>query len=268
MKLSFLKKRKFLALIGILLLVLLIVIAQFSLLSPLKSDLTMKQQQLQSEQKLLDIASQKTEEAAANVADDTRELQKKIPVKPLQDQFILDLEKAETVSNNEIKSYGFSKDADVSTGTDQANTGNTTAGNTNSTQSTSANANASGTDQAAANQNTSTQQAASAVPSGMKKLTVSLSVESPSYEDFEKFVQSLESLKRIVVVETISYSSSGEITSLDQKNQPLLYTLTVSTYYMPGLADLASQVPKLDAPAPAHKDNPLSTFADTTEKAN
>ncbi|MBI0576508.1 type 4a pilus biogenesis protein PilO [Neobacillus cucumis] len=266
MKLSFLKKRKFLALIGILLLVLLIVIAQFSLLTPLKSDLTMKQQQLQSEQKLLDIASQKTEEAAANVADDTRELQKKIPVKPLQDQFILDLEKAETVSNSEIKSYGFSKDADVSTGTDQANTGNTTAGNTNSTQSTTASA--SGTDQAAANQNTSTQQAAPAVPSGMKKLTVSLSVESPSYEDFEKFIQTLESLKRIVVVETINYSGGQEITSLTEDEKPLTFSLTVSTYYMPGLADLASQVPKLDAPAPAHKDNPLSTFADTTEKAN
>ncbi|MDQ6599822.1 hypothetical protein [Bacillus salipaludis] len=267
MKLSFLKKRKFIVLIGIFLLILLIVIAQFNLLSPLKSDLTMKQQQLQSEQKLLDIASQKTEEASANVADDTRELQKKIPVKPLQDQFILDLEKAETVSNSEIKSYGFSKDADVSTRTDQANSGNPT-GNTSSTQSTSANASTSGTDQAAANQNTSTQQAAPAVPSGMKKLTVSLSVESPSYEDFEKFIQTLESLKRIVVVETINYSGGQEITSLTQEDPPLTYSLTVSTYYMPGLADLASQVPKLDAPAPAHKDNPLSTFADTTEKAN
>ncbi|OIK16970.1 hypothetical protein BIV60_01450 [Bacillus sp. MUM 116] len=262
MTLSFLKKRKFMVLIGILLLVLLIVFAQFNLLSPLKSDLTMNQQQLQNEQKLLEIASQKTQEAAAGVAEDTRELQKKIPVKPLQDQLILDLEKAETISNSEIKSYGFSKDADVSTGMDQAN-----AGNASTTQITTPNSN--GTNSAQANQVTSTnQQTALAVPSGMKKLTVSLSVESPSYKDFEKFVQTLESLERIVVVETINYSGGQEITSLDQENQPLTFSLTVSAFYMPGLANLASQVPKIDAPAPAHKDNPLSTFADPTKKSN
>jgi type IV pilus assembly protein PilO len=35
---------------------------------------------------------------------------------------------------------------------------------------------------------------------------------------------------------------------------------------MPGLADLQAQLPKIDAPAPAKKENPLSTFADTTKQ--
>ena len=41
---------------------------------------------------------------------------------------------------------------------------------------------------------------------GLKKLTISLSVESPTYEDLEKFIRTLESLNRIVVVESINYT--------------------------------------------------------------
>jgi type IV pilus assembly protein PilO len=97
----------------------------------------------------------------------------------------------------------------------------------------------------------------------LKKLTVSLSVESPSYEDLEKFIDTLESLNRIVVVESISYSGGQEITSLDQEDEPLSYSLTISAFYMPSLTDLAAELPKIDAPAPAGKDNPLSQFSAT-----
>jgi len=99
----------------------------------------------------------------------------------------------------------------------------------------------------------------------MKKLTVSLSVESPSYEKLEKFIATLESLKRIIVVESISYSGGQEITSLDQEDQPLTYSLTISAFYMPSLTDLAAELPKIDAPKPAGKDNPLSQFSASTD---
>ncbi|MCM2531505.1 hypothetical protein NDK43_02690 [Neobacillus pocheonensis] len=66
------------------------------------------------------------------------------------------------------------------------------------------------------------------------------------------------------MVENISYSGGQEITSLAQNRQPLSYSLTISTFYMPGLADLQAELPKIDTPAPANKENPLSTFSDTT----
>ena len=56
------------------------------------------------------------------------------------------------------------------------------------------------------------EQEAPAPTTGLKKLTVSLSVESPTYEDLEKFIETLESLKRIVVVESINYTGGEEIT--------------------------------------------------------
>jgi len=263
MKLRFSKRDKLILGAGALLLVLLIVYAQFFSLSPLKSDLGLKKQTLTTVQKLLDVISQNKAEDTQKTAEDTRELQKILPVKPLQEQLLLDLEKAETLSNNKISSMGFSKEADANTAAAQTNAENTNG------QQTAGNQDAA--NQAAANKGTTNQDASAAEkpapsqPDSLKKLTVSLSVESPTYKDFEKFIETLESLKRIVVVESISYTGGQEITSLAQEVKPISYSLTISAFYMPSLADLAADLPKIDAPAPAGKDNPLSEFPATTQ---
>jgi type IV pilus assembly protein PilO len=244
MKLHFSKKDKLILLFGTLLLVVLFVFAQFYLLSPLKSDLDTKEQSLVTEQKLLDVITQKKSEETTKVVEDTRELQKKVPVSPLQEQFILDLEQAETVSNSKILSMGFAKDAGAIT-----EVAETTATETDATTQTE------------------TEQQSAVTGNGLKKLTVSLSVESKTYEDLEKFISTLESLKRIVVVESINYSGGEEITTLEQEKEDLSYSLTISAYYYPTLEDLIAELPKIDAPEPANKKNPLTTFSDTT-KAN
>jgi len=266
MMLHFSKKHTLIVGIITLIIVLFIVFAQVSYLSPLKADLQMKKESLTTEQKLLELASQKKTKDSLQTVTDTRELQKKLPVEPLQEQLILDLEKAETVSNSQIKSMGFTKGTDAATtdsqsgtqtaadkseGTDGQSAQNTTS-STNSTQSTT------DTSSASSAQSTANQTQAAAATPALKKLTVSLSVESPSYEDLEKFIDTLESLQRIVVVESISYSGGQEVTSAaSDSNQPLSYSLTVSAFYMPSLTDLAAQLPKIDAPAPAGKENPL-----------
>jgi type IV pilus assembly protein PilO len=250
MKLRLSKIDKIILLVGILLLVLLIVFAQFIKLTPLKSDVRLKQQSLETEQKLLEVVTQNKVDDTVKVVEDTRELQKKVPVKPLLEQFILDLEKAETVSRSVISSMSFSEDAEVTIVTTEAPAENATT--TDQSGATTQEAAATTTDQPTAS-------------NGLKKLTVSLNVESPTYEDLEKFIETLESLKRIVVVESISYSGGEEITSLEQETVPLTYSLTISAYYLPTLDDLIAELPKIDAPAPANKKNPLSSFSDTTK---
>lgn len=252
MKLHFSKKNKLIIGFGTLLLLMLIVYAQFFMLIPLKSNLGIKEQSLEAEQKLLEIGSQKKVGTTETATEDTSLLQKKVPVQPLQEQFILDLEKAENVSNSKISAMSFSKDAALVATGDQSNIENANAAQTM-------------TDLNAANQTIETQQTGPAVPTGLKKLTVQLSVESKSYEDLENFIETLESLPRIVVVEAITYSGGKEITSLTQTDQPISYSLTVSAFYMPGLTDLEAELPKIDAPEPAGKDNPLSQFSATTE---
>ncbi len=212
---------KIILLAGILSLVLLIMFAQFIKLTPLKSDVSIKQQSLETEQKLMEVVTQNKVDDISKVVEDTRELQKKVPVKPLLEQFILDLEKAETVSNRVISSMSFSKDADVTIVTTETPTESSSTVQSNTTTqepATTTDQSGTTTQEAAA---TADQPTAPAATNGLKKLTVSLSVESPTYEDLEKFIETLESLERIVVVESISYSGGEEITSLDQKSEPL-----------------------------------------------
>jgi type IV pilus assembly protein PilO len=263
MKLRISKIDKIIMGAGVLLIMIVIVYSQFFSLSPLKSDLSIKEQSLETEQKLLDTITQKNTETANTESEDTSELQKKVPVEPLQEQFILDLEKAENVSNSEIKSMSFSKDADVTVATDQTNaqtgaTGQTTAQTTTTNQSDTA-ATQSTTSTTTTDQSGTQQQAATPY-SGLKKLTVQLSVESATYQNLEKFIQTIESLPRIVSVEAINYTGDKEVTSLQTETQPLTYSLTVSSFYMPSLTDLQADLPKMDTPAPAGKENPLSQF--------
>lgn len=249
MKLLLSKKDKLILAVLALLLVLVLVYIRFFYLEPLRTDLAMKKDTLSNEQKLLTALSRNSHNSQVTL-ESSRDLQQKVPVKPMQDQLVLDLEKAETISNSEIKSMNFTEDgqleaADNSSSSSQSGTNNTQSSAADQTKTQSS------ADQA----NSST---------GIKKITVQLSVDSPSYEDFETFIRTLESLKRIVEVESINYSGGQEIISQDQYLQPFTYSLTVSAYYMPGLTDLQEQLPRIDAPGPANKENPLSQFADLT----
>jgi len=258
MKLSLSKKDKLILLFGTLLLVLLIVFAQFKWLSPLKSEVKLKEQTLESEQQLLDTITQNKISETEKITEDTRELQKRVPVTALQEQFLLDLEMAENVSNSKISSMSFAKDADVSVTPEEAATEEETAEGAEAPEGTE---NAEGAENA---ENTEEQAPETDPSTGIKKMTVSLSIESPTYEDLEKFIATMESLKRIVVVESVNYAGMEEITTLEQEKQPLNYSLTVSAYYLPTLEDLLADLPKIDAPAPANKKNPLTTFSDVT----
>jgi type IV pilus assembly protein PilO len=155
-------------------------------------------------------------------------LQKKIPVKPLTEQLLLDLEKAEVVSDSTIASMSFSEGENAAAENNASSNG------------------------------ASTPSSSSALPDGLKKVTVQLTVQSPSYYQLERFLQTLENLDRIVSIESLSFAGNPELTSVDTKVNPLTYSLTVSAFYYPKLADLQKLLPQLDVPPPSEKDNPLT----------
>lgn len=252
MKLSLSGRDKMILSIMLLLLLLGVGIVQFLYLNQLQSDLKIKKQTLQNEHQLLVNVENKhrSVDTAEAKNSNSEELQKIIPVKPLQDQFILDLEKAETISNSQIKSMGFQ------TGEQNEAVGDA-AGNANQAKSTpSDQPNQTMTSQ------TDKQAAVTSLPVGVQKISATLNVVSPDYESFEKFITTLETEKRLIVVDAIQYTAGSEITSLDQKNEPFTFTLTVSAFYMPELTDLVNQLPKVEIPTPGNKDNPLSQFPD------
>jgi type IV pilus assembly protein PilO len=245
MRLRFSKGNKIFFIIVFLLLALGIVYTQFFYLNPLKNELKLKNQTLETEQKLLNEIS----ENKRNMKDhqvNTRELQKKIPVKPNQDQLILDLQQAETVSGSQIKSMDFSIDGQSDVQNDQNSIEKNIQQNNTTTNKTA------------------DQTAEKVLPNGLQKLTGKIKIESPGYEEFEKFIDALEKLKRIIVVESIEYSAGNEQDLLMEKDSPFSYELTISAFYMSGLTDLENQMPEIDVPNPAEKQNPLSHFPEIT----
>ncbi len=251
MNISFSKQQKLLLLFVILLMISFALFLQFFLLQPAKAELTSKQKTLQSEQRLGQIVAQKN--AASNQTEnvDTHDLQLKLPVKPLQAQFILDLQKVETMSNSEIKSMNFTNDQQAAL---QGGQTNPFAG-MNQQQNTSTGTTTNG----ASSQGTAPgkQQVLATAPTGLEKLTVRLMVESPSYQDFEKFIENLEDLKRLTIVESIQYNGPNEATTINQNSNPFAYSLIVSAFYMINLTDLEKDLPKIDTPESAGKNDPL-----------
>jgi type IV pilus assembly protein PilO len=213
-----------------------------------------------TEKQLLEATQAQVAKQQTDITESVVELQKKVPVKPLVEQLLLDLEKAEVVSDSFIQSMVFNEAAEMNTPSEQQGTENepnqqATANNAN-TQATENESKPTTTEQTQQPQQQA--QSSPALPSGLKKVSVQLTVQSPSYYHLERFLETLEGLTRIVSVEALSFTGNPELTSIDTEVKPLTYSLTVSAFYHPGLANLQDQVPPLDVPPPSEKRNPLT----------
>lgn len=247
MNLHLSKKEKKVLLFGTVLILLLLLLLYLNFIQPLLSEVQSKTKQLESNQQLYQsILSQKTVEEDT-VVENSQYLQKRLPVQPLTNQFILDLEKAETISNSLILQMNFESGK-----TEE----NTTAGDVSLTEQPEG-----------ATSQASTPEGESPIPlpTGIEKLKVNLVIQSKSYFGLETFLETIENLDRIVTIESISFSGNPEITSLEQANQTLTYQVSLSLYYMPGLGDLQNELPKVDSGEPGNKSNPLTQFDDLTE---
>ncbi|MHC0037478.1 hypothetical protein [Pseudoneobacillus sp. C159] len=241
MTLQFSKNEKKILLFGFLVIILLFVFVYFQYLQPLKTVVQTKKNQLDTvEQSYQALINQHTE-ATDTVVENSQFLQKRLPVDPLLNQFILDLEKAETMSNSLILNMGFGEEKK-----EDETESNTILGISQQQETT--------------NSEVITD---TAQPTGIQKLSVALTIQSPSYFDLEKFIETIESLDRIVTVESINFSGSPEVNSLgqaDQSNQSLNYQVELTIYYMPGLAELQNELPKVESGEPANKKNPFNQF--------
>lgn len=237
------KKEKTFIVAAILLILALAAGVYFLVITPKLATVTMKEQALKTEQELLATIQMQTKETSAVTSESTVALQKQVPVQPLTEQLLLDLEQAEVVSGSFVTDMQFTDgevteqqtplEADVAEQLDQEST----------------------TDEA-------TKAAVPTLPAGIKKMSVSMTVESPTYQELEKFLHTLEQLQRIIVVDALTFSGNEEIISTEQSDKILTYQVTLSTFYMPTLDDLISQLPQLEIPKRDEREDPFSTFGD------
>ncbi|MGM0835945.1 MAG: pilus assembly protein PilO [Bacillota bacterium] len=204
--------------------------------APKQTMVEQKKQEIEIEEQLIQVLDQQQESAGTGLGN-TMELQRKIPVTSYVEQLILELEKAEVVSNSRIMNMTFG-DADFS-----ATTTLDEYVEVNSTTTTDS---------------TEEQQTEQAyLPEGLKKVTVNLSVESENYEDLTTFLEELEGLTRITQIESVAFTGLPELTSIAQELTSLTYSVQLSAFYHPELADLMEDLPPISAPEPSNKTNPF-----------
>lgn len=252
----------------------------FFMIKPIKQQTVTTDTQMKSEQKLLEAIQNKSGLANGETQPSISpyKLQKRVPVKPLEEQFLLDLEKAEVVSNSYIVDMEFTEvepeaqdpnaNQEISLGIktnkteDIADEANGEQGSAETDGETAANNSESETAEKTESQEATptAEPVKETLPAGLRRLTVKLNVESKTYYDMEKFIQTLESQQRITKVDALEFTGIEEIAYTDEEVPILTYTLTVSTFYYPELEDLKDSLPKLDSPEPAKKDNPMSNY--------
>jgi type IV pilus assembly protein PilO len=242
------KKEKLILFSGVFLILALTAFGYFIFIQPLKTNVQQKETELETQQKLLEVFETREIETPVELAQSSVNLQKHIPVKPLLEQFIIDLEMAETVSNSQILSVSFSDE-----GTGETETTPTTDTTTQVTDDTET--------------GTTNESQIIQKPEGIKEITIDLTIESGSYYDLERFIDTLEKLDRIVEINSVSFSGPPEVSSVgtvtDQTKTS--FSLSMSIFYFPKLQDLVEELPEIESEPPANKSYPLSNFSDISE---
>lgn len=237
------KKQWAVTIIGFLALLGLLFLLYYLLVKPVQTEVQQKETELETEQKLLAIIQERINNIGDESFESTVSLQKRIPVKPMADQLVLDLEKAETVSGAFIKEINFTKESVVFPRQEEQ---------------TNEDSAADEEDVETPVENAPPRTEAALLPEGMEKISAAVVVEARDYEEFEEFLNVLESLVRIVQVDEVVVHGPNELVALDDETSVFTFEAIISAFYLPVLEDLLDQLPQIDAPDPAHKRNPFN----------
>lgn len=91
----------------------------------------------------------------------------------------------------------------------------------------------------------------------LQEVLTTVTVKASRYKEITTFIEQVEAMERIMIVEAIDFGSNEEVTTTDQVAEPIDVNVTFSAYFRPDLIALADTLPKVYAPAPAGKVNPL-----------
>ncbi|MBP3038106.1 hypothetical protein J9303_01105 [Bacillaceae bacterium Marseille-Q3522] len=199
MQSEFTKREKMLLFSGGLIFILFIAIAAFQYLLPEIQQLKNAEIQKKAEEQLLD-AAEKKRTVSASAAPFAEALKIKLPDKPFKEQLLLSIEDAKNATATIVRRIDVLNEATAETPPASAG-------------------------QQAQDSNGLT------LPEGMQQVVLQLEVTSPSYDQYEKFMQILEENERIIRVQEIEFTSPAVIAG-EQQDHSISYRLQISAFYI------------------------------------
>ena len=187
--------------------------AYFMVYAPVKGENEQVKLMLSNEREVM-VALRKQEAASGQVDTvSSQPLQRKVPVKPLEDAVLLQIGRAEIKSGSAVQDIQFTKGEFVI-------------------------------------QNPPEQ------VGNVQQLLTEVSLEADSYLEVENFIDEIERMERIFIVDSINFIAPEEIQEQSEADEPMQMTVAFSAFYRPDLVDLQHEAPKTDAPAPEGKNDP------------
>lgn len=100
----------------------------------------------------------------------------------------------------------------------------------------------------------------------VQEVVTAVEFNAPNYEGIRTFIEEIEKMERIMVVEAIDFTSPPEVIKEETTDDEELLTvsLSFSSYYRPDLVGLENSLLKIDSPAPAKKINPFPKNGNTS----
>lgn len=201
-------------------------------------------QTLNSEISTIQTSINQLEAENAQHSTNIYSLEKKVPRTQEIDELLLNIEEIEYVSNSYVTSISFSEgtpvaDAGIGIQTEEAvnpdqNATTNQNASTNQNATTDPNTNAQGTEDQTADENVEPTFMID-LPPELKMLSFTLEITSPDYNHLLQFINEIESLERIMHIDTISYSLPGEQAVIDENVSPTVQaSIQVTTFYYEG----------------------------------
>lgn len=210
-------------------------------IQPKELQISSLKDQIEAENKIISSLQTDFPESIEDIKLSASELQKILPVSPFEEQFLLELEKAETISNSLITAITFQEGTLAEIVEDD-----------------SAEEDIVSDTEIESEESSSSEAELVEAPSGLQKLTAELTVESPSYYELEDFLSLLENGERITQIEAVQVSGQPELVKLiEDVEENYQYKVVVSAFYLPNLDVLRDQLPPFSKPAGSEKNNPF-----------
>lgn len=206
------KKGMFFLLLG--LFFLLLIVLYFFLYQPLVNELKVKENQVRTTKNEVDILNVRSEKATTK--DDSNleqlRLQTKLPMSRELESLILTLEEIEAVSNSRVENISFSYDGSMPE--------STTEGENEATEE-------------AENEVTESLIDLEEKPENLHVITISMSVTSPNYDDFQTFIKEIEKQKRMMAVSQLEFEKPAESELLLEKDpdESIILNVAITTFY-------------------------------------
>lgn len=236
--------------------------AYFAFYTPVNQAVEQAKQQINAEEELISAL----EETAFSTDDtqllNTESLQKKMPVKLMDDKLLLDLEKAELLSGSLITSIEFMESAILNneeSADSEANISENDESEEQGLESTVEGLSDYGNGEIGTDEETVLLEP-EVLPEGVHSSYIHITAQADNYEEVESFIETLEGQMRLLIIKELYFTGPEEAEKIEGTETPIEFTLIVAAYYMPGLLDLLEGVPVIDTPYPANKENPIITI--------